>query len=70
MKKDNSHEKNIHKKCDLCGNDILIDQYRWGSCSRCGWENSEAALENPDYPYLGISYLLIMPKDYTAKASR
>lgn len=53
MKKDNSHEKNISKNCDLCGRPILVDQYGFGSCSNCGWKNSDAAVEKPDYPYLG-----------------
>lgn len=58
MKKDNSHERNIEKNCDLCGRPLLVDQYRWGRCEHCGWDNCEAALENPDYPYMGnfLSY--------------
>lgn len=52
MDKDNLKDKNIHKKCDVCGQDILIDKLGFGSCANCGWQNSDAALERPDYPYL------------------
>lgn len=52
MKKDNLHDKNIIKKCDVCVHDIWVDQFGFGSCSNCGWENSSSALENPDYPYV------------------
>lgn len=52
MKKDNLHEKNIPKNCDICGKPILIDKYRFGSCKNCGWQNDEAAVDNPDYPNL------------------
>lgn len=52
MVKDNLKDKNIHKKCDVCGRDILIDKLGFGGCSNCGWQNSSAALGRPDYPYL------------------
>lgn len=52
MDKDNLQDKNIHKKCDVCGQDILIDKLGFGGCLNCGWQNSDAALERPDYPNL------------------
>lgn len=51
MDKYNLKVKNIHKKCDACGGDILIDKLGFGGCSNCGCQNSDAALEKPDYPY-------------------
>ena len=44
--------KNIPKKCDLCGSEIMIDVYALGSCSYCGWANVEIAIEKPDRVYL------------------
>lgn len=52
MDKENLEDKIIHKKCDVCGQYILIDKLGFGSCANCGWQNSDAALERPDYPYL------------------
>ena len=36
------------KKCDVCGKDIKVDEFRNGKCKNCGWNNDENALIYPD----------------------
>ena len=42
-------EKNIQAKCDVCENDILIDEYGNGdNCPICGWRQSEESFYHKD----------------------
>ena len=42
-------EKNIQAKCDVCENDILIDEYGNGDkCPICGWRQSEESFYHKD----------------------
>ena len=42
-------EKNIQSKCDVCGNDVFIDQYGNGDeCPNCSWVNCAYYEEFPD----------------------
>ena len=34
------YEKNIIKKCDVCGQVVLVDEYGNGVCENCGWEQN------------------------------
>ena len=44
-----STDKTIYTKCDVCGNNVFVDDYGNGhACSRCGWRQSEEAFNNPD----------------------
>ena len=36
------------KKCDVCGNDVIIKQYRNQKCKHCGWVQSDEAIHNPN----------------------
>jgi len=40
-------EKNILKKCNACGKDVMTDKYGNGRCTHCGWAYDEDA---PDFP--------------------
>ncbi len=40
----NPYKKTNIKLCDVCGNEIKIDQFGNGECKNCGWHN-----DNPDY---------------------
>lgn len=33
----NHYEKNIIKKCDVCGQVVLVNQFGKGECANCGW---------------------------------
>ena len=47
MKK-NPYEKIIEKKCSVCKNTLLVDQYGNGSCPHCGWYNTIGDGQNED----------------------
>lgn len=36
------------KKCDVCGNEIKVDNWGNGHCHKCGWSNDENALSYPN----------------------
>ncbi len=58
---DDPYVKDQIKKCSICGNMALMDQYGNGECTNCGWKFSkdEERMEN----VLGISYpMLVSPK--------
>ena len=39
----------IYTKCDVCGNDIVIDNFGNGEqCHNCGWRQSEESFDHPD----------------------
>lgn len=39
----------IEAKCDVCGNNIVVDRYGNGDeCSICGWRQSEEAFNHPN----------------------
>ena len=41
--------KKIYVKCDVCGNQILVDHFGNGDkCSICGWRQSEESFDHPD----------------------
>lgn len=40
--------KNINTKCDVCGNDILVDKYGNGECNICGWRQSYESFSHPN----------------------
>lgn len=45
------YKKIYTKPCDLCGNEIKIDQYGNGKCKVCGWNNDEPECYlKPNYP--------------------
>lgn len=48
VKRSNMETKNINTKCDVCGNNILVDKYGNGECNICGWRNCIINEENPD----------------------
>lgn len=57
MRKKNPYEKNIIKKCDVCEQIVMVDQYGNGKCEHCGWiqNNDEIAFEKASkvsYPNL------------------
>ena len=56
MIKKNPYEMNIQKKCHVCGQQVLIDQYGNGTpCVTCGWKQNNRGWEFPDrviYPNL------------------
>lgn len=38
-----------HVKCDVCGNNVLVDNFGNGDeCSNCGWRQSEESFNHPD----------------------
>lgn len=39
---------NQTKKCDVCGNDVVIEQYKDKICKKCGWIQCEEALKTPN----------------------
>ncbi len=39
-------EKNIEKKCVVCGNIVMTDIYGQGDCKNCGWYNDLMGEEN------------------------
>ncbi len=46
-----SYKKIYSKPCDVCGNEIKIDQYGNGECKVCGWFNVESKFsEKANYP--------------------
>ena len=54
MKKD-SYLEDILKKCDVCRQDVNVDQYGNGECHHCGWKQNSYAQDSPDrvmYPNL------------------
>lgn len=53
-------EKNIKSKCNVCENDVFVDQFGNGECKNCGWKFSkdEELLEKK----AGVSYpMLVTP---------
>ncbi|MDD4210978.1 MAG: hypothetical protein PHC46_01105 [Clostridia bacterium] len=38
-------KKDIIKKCDVCGQIVLVDQYGSGDCEHCGWDQTGSDLE-------------------------
>ena len=38
----------IKKKCDVCQNEIIIDQWGNGKCKFCKWEQSQDCSDFPD----------------------
>ena len=49
------YERKFMKKCDVCGNVVLIDEYGNGKCNHCSWEQGGSSLEekfNVGYPNL------------------
>lgn len=38
----------IEKKCDVCGNNMFVDEWGNGKCNICKWEQSSYALDYPD----------------------
>ncbi len=39
------YEKNIVKKCDVCEQIVLVDEYGNGECENCGWKQSRDEVE-------------------------
>lgn len=40
--------KNMNTKCDVCGNNILVDKYGNGECNICGWKQSYESFNHPN----------------------
>lgn len=38
----------IVKKCDICGNNVITDEWGNGKCKICKWEQSRDCVEYPD----------------------
>ncbi|MCL2255519.1 MAG: hypothetical protein FWC11_01510 [Firmicutes bacterium] len=49
IKNNNDMEKNIQKKCHVCGQSVLSNKYgHTDPCISCGWENSNRSWDFPD----------------------
>lgn len=43
------NNEKLYAKCDVCGNDVLIDSFGNGEkCDVCGWRQSEESYEHPN----------------------
>ena len=42
------YEKDIIKKCDVCGNVVADDSFGNGTCERCGWVQGVVYESHPD----------------------
>lgn len=40
--------KKMNAKCDVCGNDVLVDKYGNGECDVCGWRQSHESFNHPN----------------------
>lgn len=62
MKK-NPYEKNIEKKCSICGKTLRVDQYGNGECPHCGWYNTIGDGQNED----SVIYPNVVPENKARK---
>lgn len=61
--------KNIEKKCVICGNSILTDLYGQGRCFHCNWYNDVMDEENENEVIFPNMVSLIKAKNYIKKDS-
>lgn len=39
---------NIKSQCQVCGSEVMIDQFGNGFCAKCGWKQNIASIDFPD----------------------
>ena len=59
MNNKNPFEKNVMKKCDVCNNIVLVDEFGHGRCEHCNWAQSKSH-EESEIKYK-ISYPDLVP---------